>query len=47
MFPLDGAKDVGSMTQEQLDDADSRLIKWTLATSLISKIGNIRSGSLF
>jgi len=47
MFPLGGSKDVGSMTPEQLDDADANLVKWTLATSLISKIGNIRSGSMF
>jgi len=47
MFPLCGSKDVGSMTPEQLDDADANLVKWTLTTSLISKIGNIRSGSMF
>lgn len=47
MFPLGSSKDVGSMSQEAIDDADSRLVSWTLATSLISKIGNIRSGSMF
>ena len=47
MFPLGDAKDVGSMTREQIEDADTNLVTWNLTTSLISKIGNIRSGSLF
>lgn len=46
IMPLHGAKDVGSMTQNQIEKSCSELKEWNSKTSLLAKIGNIRSGSV-
>lgn len=46
IFPLNGAKDVGSMSKDQINNSCNSLIGWNSKTSLLAKIGNIRSGSI-
>ena len=45
-FPLLGNKDVGSMTKDQISLGDSTLVSWDVKTSLLAKIGMIKSGSI-
>lgn len=47
IFPLFDAKDVGSMSKEQIERSLTCLRPWNGKTSLLSKIGMIRSGSMF
>lgn len=46
IFPLNGAKDVGSMTRSQILESCEHLSPWNGKLSLLSKIGMIRSGSV-
>jgi DNA primase len=47
IFPLFDSKDVGSMSREQIERSISCLKLWNGKTSLLSKIGLIKSGSMF
>lgn len=46
IFPLFDNKDVGSMTKDQIKKSLESLRGWSQKTSLLSKIGMIRSGSV-
>lgn len=46
MLQMRGDKDLGSMTPEQIEDALKKVTGWNQKMSLLSKIGNIRSGSI-
>lgn len=45
-FPLFGNKDVGSMTKDQIEMSSDSLVSWGLKSSLLAKIGMIKSGSM-
>lgn len=47
IFPLFDAKDVGSMSKDQIERSASNLRSWNGKTSLLTKIGMLRSGSMF
>lgn len=47
VFPLGRYKDVGSMPKEEIERALQALVPWSSKTSLLSKIGALRSGSMF
>lgn len=47
ILPLLDSKDVGSMSKDQIEKSLLSLRQWNGKTSLLSKIGMIRSGSMF
>ena len=46
IMPLLGCKDLGSMTQQEIQESMSQIYDWSQRESLLSKISLIRSGSM-